>query len=87
MNPVVAETATAFPTQTPMSSKTAVNGIPQGWQASVLSWLGGPIQRRLATWGGQLRLINSYEAKLSAEDNRDLRKRSLALREKATSGW
>ncbi len=69
-----------------MSSKTAVNGIPQGWQASVLSWLGGPIQRRLATWGGQLQQINSYEATLAAEDNRDLRKRSLALRYRSKAG-
>jgi preprotein translocase subunit SecA len=69
-----------------MSSNTAVNGIPQGWQATVLSWLGGPVKRRLATWGGQLQQINAFEPILAAEDNRDLRKRSLALRYRAKAG-
>ncbi len=69
-----------------MSSNTAVNGIPQGWQAKVLSWLGGPVKRRLATWGGQLQQINTFEPILAAEDNRDLRKRSLALRYRAKAG-
>jgi preprotein translocase subunit SecA len=69
-----------------MSSTTAVNGIPQGWQAKVLSWLGGPVQRRLAQWGGQLHQINSFEPILAPEDDAKLRKRSLALRYRAKAG-
>ena len=52
----------------------------------MLSWLGGPVKRRLATWGGQLQQINAFEPILAAEDNRDLRKRSLALRYRAKAG-
>ncbi|QDU26108.1 preprotein translocase subunit SecA [Anatilimnocola aggregata] len=69
-----------------MSSTTSVNGIPQGWQAKMLSWLGGPIQRRLAQWGSQLQQINAFEPMLAAEEPRDLRKRSLALRYRAKAG-
>ncbi len=69
-----------------MSSTTAVNGLPQGWQATVLSWLGGPVQRRLASWAGQLQQINAFEPILAPEDNAQLRKRSLALRYRAKSG-
>jgi len=69
-----------------MTTPTAVHGIPRGWQAKVLSWIGGPIKRRLASWGGQLEQINAFEPILAAEDSRDLRKRSLALRYRAKAG-
>jgi preprotein translocase subunit SecA len=67
-------------------SAIAVNGIPTGWKAKVLSWVGGPIQRRLAAWSGQLQQINAMEPILAAEDNAQLRKRSLALRYRAKAG-
>jgi preprotein translocase subunit SecA len=69
-----------------MTNATQVNGIPSGWRAGLLSLLGGPVQRRLAQWGGVLTEINALEPTLQQEDSRDLRKRSLSLKYRAKSG-
>src|SRR5689334_9077332 len=69
-----------------MPGALKVNGIPTGWQADMLSWVGGPIQRRLASWGKVLEQIASFEPELQNESDRDLRKRSLSLRYRAKAG-
>lgn len=69
-----------------MSAPTQVNGIPTGWKAGLLSLLGGPIQRRLAQWGKVVQQIAAFEPQLEAEDDAQLRKRSLSLKYRAKSG-
>ena len=69
-----------------MAGALKVNGIPTGWQADMLSWVGGPIKRRLASWGKVLEQIASFEPELQGESDRDLRKRSLSLRYRAKAG-
>jgi preprotein translocase subunit SecA len=69
-----------------MTVLQSVNGVPTGWQANVLSWVGGPVQRRLAQWGGVLQQIASFEPSLKELSDRDLKKQSLSLRYRAKSG-
>jgi preprotein translocase subunit SecA len=69
-----------------MSSSLQVNGVPTGWKADLLSVVGGPIQRRLAQWGKIVQQIADFEPELKAEDNVQLRKRSLSLKYRAKSG-
>src|SRR5436190_1357438 len=69
-----------------MSSTSQINGIPTGWKADLLSIIGGPIQRRLAQWGKTVKQIDDFEPALEAEDNAQLRKRSLSLKYRAKSG-
>jgi preprotein translocase subunit SecA len=63
-----------------------VNGIPTGWRAEMLTYLGGPIGRRLARWGKVLEQISAFEPELQKEADRDLKKRSLSLRYRAKAG-
>jgi preprotein translocase subunit SecA len=63
-----------------------MHGIPTGLTAQVLSWLGGPTQRRLAQWGQVMPQIAALEPTLQQETDRELRKRSLSLRFRAKSG-
>jgi hypothetical protein len=44
-----------------MTALPKVNGIPTGWQAEMLSLLGGPVARRLARWGKVLEQIAAFE--------------------------
>src|SRR5947199_3040727 len=79
----------ATATDTPRNRMIAppkVNGIPTGWQAEMLSLVGGPIARRLAKWGKVLEQIAAYEPELKKESDRDLKKRSLSLRYRAKAG-
>jgi preprotein translocase subunit SecA len=69
-----------------MAVATRLHGVPTGWQADVLAWVGGPVQRRLAQWVRTLDQINSLEGEMQGLNDRDLRKRSLALRFRAKSG-
>jgi preprotein translocase subunit SecA len=69
-----------------MSSLHASGRIPQGSRAKVLSYLGGPIGRRMARWSLMLQTINDMEATLQKETDQQLRKRSLSLRFRAKSG-
>lgn len=69
-----------------MTSSTQINGVPTGWKADLLSVIGGPIQRRLAQWGKTVQQIAAFEPTLEAEDNTQLRKRSLSLKYRAKSG-
>ncbi len=61
-------------------------GLPTGIRASLLSYFGGPVSRRLAQWSQVLEAINAFEPALQQESDRDLRKRSLSLRYRARSG-
>src|SRR5262245_16899757 len=63
-----------------------VNGIPTGWQAGMMSVLGGPVKRRLAQWGKVLEQIAAFEPELQKEGDRELKKRSLSLRYRAKAG-
>jgi preprotein translocase subunit SecA len=63
-----------------------IHGIPSGLRATVLSWLGTPIQRRLAQWGLVMPRIAAFEEEMQKEGDRELRKRSLSLRFRAKSG-
>jgi preprotein translocase subunit SecA len=69
-----------------MSSLHATGRIPQGSRAKMLSYLGGPIGRRMARWSMMLQTINDMEATLQKETDQQLRKRSLSLRFRAKSG-
>src|SRR3954453_12757282 len=69
-----------------MTTLSKVNGIPTGWQAEMLSLVGGPIARRLAKWGKGLEQIVAFEPELQKESDRDLKKRSLSLRYRAKAG-
>src|SRR4029078_3462029 len=73
-------------TAPPMSSSTQVNGVPTGWKADLLALVGGPIQRGLGQWGKVVQQIAAFEPTLQAEDNAQLRKRSLSLKYQAKSG-
>ena len=68
------------------SSPRSINGIPSGFQAQMLSWLGGPIQRRLAQWGLLMPELDTFEREMQEQTDRDLKKRSLSLRFRAKSG-
>ena len=70
----------------PMSFSLQVNGIPSGWKGDLLAVVGGPIQRRLAQWGRIVQQIADFEPALQAEDNAQIRKRSLSLKYRAKSG-
>ena len=69
-----------------MALLSKVNGIPTGWQAEMLSVLGGPVQRRLARWGKVLEQIAAFEPELQKETDKELRKRSLSIRYRAKAG-
>lgn len=69
-----------------MSSLHASGRLPQGQRAKVISWVGGPIQRRMARWSLMLQAINDWEPTLQKETDQQLRKRSLSLRFQAKSG-
>src|SRR6478736_358603 len=69
-----------------MTTLSKVNGIPTGWRAEMLSLVGGPIARRLASWGKVLEQIAAYEPDLQKETDRELKKRSLSLRYRAKAG-
>src|SRR5262245_19891129 len=69
-----------------MALLSKVNGIPTGWQAEMLSILGGPIQRRLARWGKVLEQIAAFEPELQKESDKELKKRSLSIRYRAKAG-
>ena len=74
------------PRSNPMAGALKVNGIPTGWHADMLSWVGGPVRRRLARWGKVLEEIAAFEPELTNESDRDLRKRSLSLRYRRSPG-
>jgi preprotein translocase subunit SecA len=61
-------------------------GVPTGWQAGLLSLVGGPVKRRLAQWSQALERINAFEPELEKETNAELKKRSLSLRYRAKAG-
>ena len=69
-----------------MSTLHPINGIPTGWKAGVLKYVGGPIRRRLAQWGTVVEQIASFEPELKEQADRDLKKRSLSLKYRAKSG-
>ncbi len=69
-----------------MSTLHAGARLPQGQHAKLLTWLGGPIQRRMARWSLLLQAINDMEPALQKETDQQLRKRSLSLRFRAKSG-
>src|SRR5438876_8473143 len=69
-----------------MSVALKTNGIPTGWQAEMLSLVGGPVARRLAKWGKVLEQIAAFEPELQKESDRELKKRSLSLRYRAKAG-
>jgi preprotein translocase subunit SecA len=69
-----------------MTALSKVNGIPTGWQAEMLSLLGGPVARRLARWGKVLEQIAAFEPELQKQSDRELKKRSLSLRYRAKAG-
>lgn len=69
-----------------MSTLSPIHGIPTGWQAGLLSLVGGPVRRRLAQWGGVLERVNALEPELQTEADRDLKKRSLSIRYRAKAG-
>ena len=69
-----------------MAVTLKTNGIPTGWQAEMLSLIGGPVARRLAKWGKFLEQIAAFEPELKKESDRDLKKRSLSLRYRAKAG-
>lgn len=62
------------------------NQIPRGLVGRLLSFLGGPVSRRLARWGAVVDQISALESTLQAENDQQLRKRSLSLRYQAKSG-
>jgi preprotein translocase subunit SecA len=62
------------------------NGIPSSISGRVLSVVGDPVRRRLAKWRMILPLVNSLEEEFSGLSDRELRKRSLALRYRVKSG-
>src|SRR5438046_9839305 len=70
----------------PITLLPSVNGIPTGWRANMLKFVGGPVQRRLAQWGTVLEQIAAYEPELQRESDRELKKRSLSLRYRAKAG-
>jgi preprotein translocase subunit SecA len=62
------------------------SNTPRSIAAKAFSLLGDPVRRRLAQWRMLLPLISGLEDELSNLSDRDLRKRSLALRYRAKSG-
>lgn len=59
---------------------------PQNVSARAISLFGDPVRRRLAQWRMMLPEVNRFEDELNKLDDRELRKRSLALRYRAKSG-
>ena len=57
-----------------------------GLRAQLLSIIGSPIQRRLARWSLLLPKIAAFEPEVKAQNDYQLRKRSLSLRFRARSG-
>ncbi|ADB15545.1 SecA DEAD domain protein [Pirellula staleyi DSM 6068] len=82
----VSDIGTLPPLRNIMTNPPTIHGLPTGWRAQVLSLLGGPVQSRLARWGQVLPQIAAFEETLVAEDDRELRKRSLSLKYRAKSG-
>jgi preprotein translocase subunit SecA len=64
----------------------SANQVPKGILGRLLSFVGGPVLRRLAQWGVVAEQINALEASLQSETDQQLRKRSLSLRYRAKSG-
>ena len=62
------------------------HGLPSGISARVLSWVGGPVTRRLAHWSSVLAEISGFEDVLKDASGSELKKRSLALRYRARCG-
>ena len=62
------------------------NGIPSGAAAQTLSFVGGPVKRRLARWSMLLEQVNDLEQALLNESDQQLRKRSLSVRYEVKSG-
>lgn len=60
--------------------------IPSGFQARLVSWIGGPINRLIARWGLLVPKIAAFEPELIQLDDYQLRKRSLAVRYRAKAG-
>lgn len=60
--------------------------IPTGLTGRALAVVGDPARRRLAKWQALLPIVGSFEQELSNLGERDLRKRSLALRYRVKSG-
>ncbi len=60
--------------------------IPTGNAAKTLSWIGGPVKRRLAHWSAILDQVNALESTVQADDDHQLRKRSLSVRYRLKSG-
>lgn len=60
--------------------------IPSGNAAKVLSWLGGPVKRRVARWSEMLDQVNALESTVQADNDQQLRKRSLSVRYRIKSG-
>ena len=67
-------------------SQLSMSNLPQGLSAKILSWVGGPVQRRLAQWSPLLAVIAAFEDDLQKHTDQELRKRSLSLRFRAKSG-
>ncbi len=63
-----------------------MGAIPEGLRARLTAWAGGPISRRIARWALELPKVNALEPALTALNDYQLRKRSLALRYRAKSG-
>ncbi|MGE0757986.1 MAG: preprotein translocase subunit SecA [Pirellulaceae bacterium] len=64
----------------------AMNHIPTGAIAKVLSIVGGPVARRLARWGPMVEQINAMENELQPDSDQQLRKRSYSIRYRVKSG-
>ena len=62
------------------------SGIPSGSMAKWLSWIGGPVNRRLARWSKQLEETCALESTLQNESDPQLRKRSYSVRYRVKSG-
>jgi preprotein translocase subunit SecA len=60
--------------------------IPSGNAAKMISWIGGPVNRRLARWSDMLNQVNALESTIQADSDQLLRKRSLSVRYRLKSG-
>ncbi|MBC8355872.1 MAG: preprotein translocase subunit SecA [Planctomycetes bacterium] len=60
--------------------------IPSGNAAKMLSWLGGPVRRRVARWSEMLDQVNALEPIVKDDTDQQLRKRSLSVRYRLKSG-
>ena len=62
------------------------NRIPSGSVAKLLSWVGGPVNRRVAHWSKMLDQVNALESTVQHDNDQQLRKRSLSVRYRIKSG-